>query len=91
MSAAGDRSKIRQGWLDQDHLGPPTNPDYDVLRTSSLKRPYQIVILYTIPVIVTKNRKNREEAEQDTKPSLVFKLSFKNVYEMGDDWQPPPF
>ena len=74
----------KDGWT-KTTWGPPTNLDYDVLRTSSLKRPYQIVILYTIPVIVTKNRKNREEAEQDTKPSLVFKLSFKNVYEMGDD------
>jgi hypothetical protein len=38
-----------------------------------------------IPIIVTKNRKNREEVEQDTKPSLVFKTNYKNVYEMGDN------
>jgi len=65
--------------------GPPTNLDYDVLRTNSIKWPYQILISYTIPVIVTKNRKTQEEAQQDTKPSLVLKLTFKNAYEIGDD------
>jgi hypothetical protein len=75
----------KHGWT-KATWGPPTNLDYDVLRrTNSIKWPYQIVISDTIPVVVTKNRKNREEAEQDTKPSLVFKLTFKNVYEMGDD------
>lgn len=74
----------KDGWT-KTTWGPPTNLDDDVLRTASLKWPYEIVVLYTVPVIVTKNHKNREEAEQDTKPSLAFKLSFKNVYEMGDD------
>ena len=74
----------KDGWT-KTTWGPPNNLDYDVLRTNSLKWPYQIVISYTIPISATKNRKNREEAEQDTKPSLVFKTSYKNVYEMGDD------
>src|SRR5271166_985286 len=55
----------RHGWT-KTTWGAPLNLDYDVLRRTSIKWPYQIVISYTIPVIVTKNRKNREEAEQDT-------------------------
>ena len=75
----------KDGWT-KTTWGPPTNLDYDVLRrTNSVRWPYQIVISFTIPVSGTKNRKNREEAEQDTKPSLIFKLSFRNIYEMGDD------
>ena len=74
----------KDGW-GKTTWGPPSNLDYDVLRTNSLRWPYQMVISYTIPIITTKNRKTRQEAEQDTKPSLVLKTSYKNVYEMGDD------
>lgn len=74
----------KHGWS-KTTWGPPTDADFDVLKTNSIRWPYQIVISFTIPVSATKNRKNREEAEQDTKPDIVFKLSYKNVYEMGDD------
>jgi hypothetical protein len=74
----------KDGWT-KTTWGPPTNLDYDVLRTKSIKWPYHIVISYTILVSGTKNRKNREEAEQDVKPSLVFKLSYENAYDIGDD------
>jgi hypothetical protein len=74
----------KDGWA-KTTWGPPTNLDYDVLRTNSVKWPYQIVISYRILVSGTKNRKNREEAEQDVKPSLVFKLGYENIYDFGDD------
>ncbi|MGA9803952.1 MAG: hypothetical protein WA383_05710 [Terriglobales bacterium] len=74
----------KDGWT-KATWGPPTNLDYDVLRTNSVKWPYHNVISYRILVSGTKNRKNREEAEQDVKPSLVFKLSYKNTYDFGDD------
>lgn len=77
-------AKFKGGWT-KNTWGAPINVDYDVLKTTSIRWPYQIVISYTIPWSGTKDRKKREEAEQDTKPSLVFKLTFKNVYEMGDD------
>ena len=64
----------KDGWT-KATWGPPTNLDYDVLRTNSVKWPYHNVISYRILVSGTKNRKNREEAEQDVKPSLVFKSS----------------
>ena len=38
----------KDGWT-KTTWGPPNNLDYDVLRTNSLKWPYQIVISYTIP------------------------------------------
>jgi hypothetical protein len=60
-------------------------PNYDVLKTNSIKWPYQIVISYTIPWTGTKDRKQREEAEQDTKPALTLKFSYRNLYQIGDD------
>jgi len=74
----------KDGW-GKTTWGPPVNVDYDVLKTSSLRWPYQIVVTFTNPIITTKNRNNKEEVEKDTKPSLVFKALYKNTYEMGDD------
>lgn len=74
----------KDGW-GKTAWGPPINVDYDVLKTSSLRWPYQIVVSFTITIITTKNSKNKEEVEKDTKPSLVIKTLYKNNYEMGDD------
>ena len=56
-----------------------------MLKTASIRWPYRIVVSYTMVLSVSKDHKAREEAEQDTKPSLIFKYSYKNVYEMTDD------
>jgi hypothetical protein len=77
-------AKFKGGWT-KNTWGPPTNLDYDVLKTNSIKWPYQIVICYTIPWTGTKDRKQREEAEQDTKPALTLKFSNRNLYQIGDD------
>ena len=77
-------AKFKNGWT-KNTWGPPTNFDYDVVKTNSIRWPYQIVISYTLPWSGTKDRKKREEAEQDTRPDLVLKNSEKNIYQMGDD------
>jgi hypothetical protein len=77
-------AKFKGGWT-KNTWGPPTNLDYDVLKTNSIRWPYQIVISYTIPWTGTKDRKKREEAEQDTKPALALKFSYRNLYQIGDD------
>ena len=74
----------KDGWS-KTTWGPPTNVDFDVTKTNSILWPYQIVISFTIPLNATKGHKKRDEAEQDTKPDIAFKLSYKNVYEIGDD------
>ena len=77
-------AKFKAGWC-KNTWGPQTNVDYDVLKTASIRWPYRIVVSYTMVLSVSKDHKAREEAEQDTKPSLIFKYSYKNVYEMTDD------
>jgi hypothetical protein len=77
-------AKFKGGWT-KNTWGPPTNLDYDVLKTNSIKWPYQIVISYTIPWTGTKDRKKREDAEQDTNPVLALKFSNRNLYQIGDD------
>ena len=84
MSAAGGSSKI-QGWLDQEYLG------------ASGERRFRCAEDKFSPVAIrdcdrihhslggTKHRKKRDEAEQDTKPVLVMKSSYKSIYQMGDD------
>lgn len=74
----------KHGWS-KTTWGPPANVDFDVLKTNSILWPYQIVISFTIPTNTTKGHKKRDEAEQDTKPAIAFKFSYKNVYEVGDD------
>jgi hypothetical protein len=74
----------KHGWS-KGIWGPPINADFDVLKTNSIIWPYQIVISFTIPFSNSESHKNRDEAEQDTKPALAFKFSYKNVYEIGDD------
>jgi hypothetical protein len=74
----------KHGWS-KATWGPPVNVDSDVLKTNSIVRPYQIVISFTIPFSETKEHKKRDEAEQDTKPDIAFKFSYKNMYEIADD------
>ncbi|HLZ43830.1 MAG TPA: hypothetical protein VKQ11_22895 [Candidatus Sulfotelmatobacter sp.] len=74
----------KHGWS-KGIWGPPINADFDVLKTNSIIWPYQIVISFTIPFRNTENHKKRDDAEQDTKPAIAFKFSYKNVYEIGDD------
>jgi hypothetical protein len=74
----------KHGWA-KNTWGPPTKLDYDVLKTNSIKWPYQIIISYTILWTGTKDRKQRKEAEQDTKPALTLKFNYRNLYQIGDD------
>jgi len=74
----------KHGWS-KGTWGPPINADFDVLKTNSIIWPYQIVISFTIPFSNSESHKNRDEAEQDTKPALEFQFSYKNVYEIKDD------
>ena len=74
----------KHGWS-KGTWGAPINPDFDVLKTNSIIWPYQIVISFTIPFSNTESHEKRDDAEQDTKPALAFKFSYKNVYEIGDD------
>jgi hypothetical protein len=60
----------KDGWS-KTSWGPPTNVDFDVLKTNSILWPYQIVISFTIPTSATKGHKKRDEAEQDTKPDIA--------------------
>ena len=74
----------KHGWS-KATWGPPTNVNFDVLKMNSILWPYQIAVSFTIPFSETKGHKNRDEAEQDTRPDIAFKFSYKNVYEIGDD------
>jgi hypothetical protein len=77
-------AKFKSGWT-KNTWGPPTNLDYDVLKTNSIMWPYQIAISYTIPWTGTKDRKRREEAEEDTKPVLRLRFSYRNDYQLRGD------
>jgi hypothetical protein len=76
-------AKYKSGWQ-KNAWGPPADVDYDVLTTSSLLWPYQLVISYTLPISMTKNYKKKEDAEQDSKADLVIRTKYKNIYELGD-------
>jgi hypothetical protein len=50
-------AKFKNGWT-KNTWGPPTKLDYDVLKTNSIKWPYQIIISYTILWTGTEDQKN---------------------------------
>lgn len=77
-------TKFKSGW-GKNMWAPPEEVEYDVLKTNSLKWPYQIVISYTVQMGGTKSHKKREDAEQDVTPIMVLKGKYKNTYQMGDD------